>query len=142
MTSEEAFDTFSLSDLHIYSDPSCSYKEEQDNGSSFSSFRFKITGPLPPEEIVFFSDRKPHHHKPQKSSSPVQDHGRKSGGRRRNSRRGFLMSPARMDVFDLQARGFPPVIVPVNVDGVEEVTVRRKRGNWVGKLIKTCIPVF
>ncbi|KAI3705187.1 hypothetical protein L1987_75421 [Smallanthus sonchifolius] len=96
MHDHEAFDTFSLSDLHIYSDPACSSKEEQDLGNSFSSFRFKIAGSLPSEEIVFLgnlislpkTDLKPQKPSRMKASKarasppivvPVKGGGRKSG---------------------------------------------------------------
>ncbi|KAI3808995.1 hypothetical protein L1987_24959 [Smallanthus sonchifolius] len=150
---EEAFDTFSLSDLHIYSDPSCSSKEEQDLGNSFSSFRFKIAGSLPSEEIVFLgnlislpkTDLKPRH-MPQK---PSRMKASKVVRPRRRTGRGVLIglggAPARMEVFELrssmQARASPPRVVPVNGGGVEEVTRGRKSGNWLGRLFGACIPI-
>lgn len=161
-------DTFSLSDLHIYNDPSCySFQEEQDNGSSFSSISFKLAGSLPAEEIAFLrslislpeNDSDPYY-KPQKSlrmkTFPVQDGDQKVVNlapvvrprMRRRSRRGFLMfglirSPARMEVYDLrsiQARATPPRIFPVSGGRVEEVTMRRKSGSRLGKLFGACIP--
>nr|GEY07353.1 hypothetical protein [Tanacetum cinerariifolium] len=83
---EDAFDTISLSDLQIYTDPSSSSEGDQDPESSFSSFRFKIFDSTPPKEIFFFgnpiyvpeNDLKKHR-KSQKYSStktfPVQENG-------------------------------------------------------------------
>ncbi|KAL4576420.1 hypothetical protein LXL04_012513 [Taraxacum kok-saghyz] len=166
--SDDGDDTLSLSDLHIYSDPSSSSEEESDNRTSLSSFRFTFVGSPRPEKVNLFgnmifvpeNDLKPHR-KPQKPSSlktfPVQGNGsccddslvpavkprRKSGG-------GFLMfglgkSSKRMELCDLrsrQARGSPARIFPVNGGGKEEATARRRSGNWSEKLFGACIPTL
>ncbi|MFS7957740.1 hypothetical protein Hanom_Chr07g00669981 [Helianthus anomalus] len=144
----EAFDTISLSDLHIYSDPSSSSSwDEHEKGSSFSSFHVKVAGFLPPEEIVIFqnllslpeNEPSPRQRlqKPSRMKTfPVQDGGGKVvRPRQRRAWRGYLLfglggSPAS-----------PSRIVPVSHGGVKEVTTRRKSGNWLGKLVGACIPV-
>nr|GEY72124.1 hypothetical protein [Tanacetum cinerariifolium] len=86
--SDDVFDTLSFSDLMIYSDRSCSYKEEQDYESSFSSFTFKveiISSPLRRENIkvgklisVPENDMKPHQKSQKPSnmkSSPLKEDG-------------------------------------------------------------------
>lgn len=53
--SDDVFDTLSFSDLMIYTDRSCSYKEDQDYENSFSSFTFKveiISSPLHRENTI------------------------------------------------------------------------------------------
>ncbi|GJR28056.1 hypothetical protein Tco_1104288 [Tanacetum coccineum] len=79
--SDDVFDTLSFSDLMIYSDRSCSYKEEQDYESSFSSFTFKveiISSPLRKLISVPENNLKPDKKSPKPSkmkSSPVKEDG-------------------------------------------------------------------
>lgn len=76
--SDDVFDTLSFSNLKIYTDRSCSYKEDQDYENSFSSFTFKveiISSPLHRENTIVGksisvqeNNLKPH----QKSQKPLK----------------------------------------------------------------------
>ncbi|PWA96001.1 hypothetical protein CTI12_AA029650 [Artemisia annua] len=76
--SDDVFDTLSFSDLMIYTDRSCSYKEDQNYENSFSSFTFKVEiigSPLHRENTIVGksisvqeNNLKPH----QKSQKPLK----------------------------------------------------------------------
>ncbi|KAK1421249.1 hypothetical protein QVD17_23438 [Tagetes erecta] len=150
-TDDAGFDTFSLSDLQIYSDPtSSSFKEEQDYGNSFSSFRFKISASLPADqEFVItrnFISLTENHRGAFSAKNSTGGRGRKFGGHDGDQRLGGNVVrlkqrwTGRGFIGGSPARGGLPRIVPVN-GGVEEVTVRRKSGKWIGKLFGGCIPI-
>ncbi|KAI3748646.1 hypothetical protein L6452_11885 [Arctium lappa] len=162
---DESDDTLSLSDLQIYSDPSSSSNQEQeDHENSFPSFRFKIItnsrSSPPPQNILVFGNsisvpdendpipyRNPHKPSTMKTL-PVANLAPIVLIPRR--RRWLLMfglggSRARiMELSDLrsrQARGTPRRITPVNGGGEESTTAHRRSGNWLGKLFGPCIPI-